>query len=68
VEIVTFVHRADAKGGWMLVESDDVTGPSDIVAQYLGFHDAEIFPVLPAQEMAERLGATMAWRAEMASV
>jgi len=44
VEIVSFVHRADAKGGWMLVESDDVAGPSEIVAQYLAFHDAEIFP------------------------
>jgi hypothetical protein len=65
VEIVTFVHRADAKGGWMLVESDDVAGPSEIVAQYLAFHDAEIFPVLPAVEMAQRLGGTMAWRAEL---
>jgi hypothetical protein len=67
VEMVAFVHRADAKGGWMLVESDDVTGPSEIVAQYLAFHDAEIFPVLPAQEMAERLGAAMAWRHEVAA-
>ena len=62
VEIVAFVHRADAKGGWMLVECDDVHGPSEIVAQYLAFHDAEIFPVLPAGEMAQRLGETMAWR------
>lgn len=62
VEIVTFVHRADAKGGWMLVESADVDGPSEIVAQFLAFHDAEIFPVLPAGEMAERLGATMSSR------
>ena len=66
VDIVSFVHRADAKGGWMLVESDDVAGPSEIVAQYLAFHDAEIFPVLPARDMAERLGATMAWRREVA--
>jgi hypothetical protein len=65
VEIVDFVHRADAKGGWMLVESDDVDGPSEIVAQYLAFHDAEIFPVLPAIEMAERLGKTMAQRREV---
>lgn len=65
VEIVAFVHRADAKGGWMLVESPDVTGPSEIVAQYLAFHDAEIFPVLPAQEMAARLGTAMAWRQEI---
>ena len=50
----------------VLVESDDVTGPGEIVAQYLGFHDAETFPVMPAQEMAERLGATMAWRAQTA--
>lgn len=64
VEIVTFVHRADGKGGWMLVESADVAGPSEIVAQYLAFHDAEIFPVLPAPEMAARLGAGMAWRKE----
>jgi hypothetical protein len=62
VEIVAFVHRADAKGGWLLVESADVDGPSEIVAQFLAFHDAEIFPVLPASEMAERLGATMGWR------
>ena len=65
VEIVTFVHRADAKGGWMLIECDDVHGPSEIVAQYLAFHDAEIFPVLPAAEMAQRLGETMAWRREV---
>ena len=64
VEIVTFVHRADAKGGWMMVECDDVRGPSEIVAQYLAFHDAEIFPVLPAVEMAQRLGEAMAWRNE----
>lgn len=62
VEILTFVHRADAKGGWMLVESDDVTGPSEIVAQFLAVHDAEILPVVPAVDMAQRLGATMAWR------
>jgi hypothetical protein len=67
VEISTFVHRADAKGGWMLVESPDVSGPSEIVAQYLSFHDAEVFPVLPAPEAAERLGAAMAWRHEVAS-
>ena len=67
VEIVAFVHRADAKGGWMLVESADVTGPSEIVAQFLAFHDAEIHPVLPAGEMAERLGASMAWRKDVAS-
>ncbi len=66
VEILAFVHRADAKGGWMLVECDDVSGPSEIVAQYLGFHDAEIFPVLPAGEMAERMINTMAWRHEVA--
>ena len=66
VEIVTFVHRADAKGGWMLVESADVTGPSEIVAQFLAFHDAEIFPVLPAQEMAERLGVAMTRRKDIA--
>jgi hypothetical protein len=65
VEIVTFVHRADAKGGWMLVESADVTGPSEIVAHFLAFHDAEIFPVLPAQEMAERLGVAMTRREDV---
>lgn len=65
VEMLAFVHRADAKGGWMLVESADVTGPSEIVAHYLAFHDAEIFPVLPAPEMAERLGASMARRKEL---
>lgn len=67
VDLVAFVHRADAKGGWMLVESDDVEGPSEIVAQYLAFHDAEIFPVLPAGEMAQRLGTSMAWRHQVAS-
>ncbi len=67
VEMLTFVHRADAKGGWMLVESADVTGPSEIVAQYLAFHDAEIFPVLPAPEMVERFGASMAWRKQVAT-
>ena len=62
VEVLAYVHRADGKSGWMLVESEDVAGPSEIVAQFIAFHDAEIHPVIEAAEMAQRLGETLVWR------
>lgn len=66
VEILAFVHRADGKGGWMLVESDDVAGPSEICLQYIAFHDAEIHPVVDSAQMASLFADTMAWRREVA--
>jgi hypothetical protein len=66
VEILSFVHRADGKGGWMLVEADDVAGPSQICLQYIAFHDSELHPVMDSPELAQRFGEAMAWRNEVA--
>lgn len=65
VEILAFVHRADGKGGWMLVEADDVAGPSQICLEFIAFHDAEIHPVVDSPELAQRFGEAMAWRREV---
>lgn len=66
VDILAFVHRADGKGGWMLVEAEDINGPSDICLQYIAFHDAEIHPVMESSEIAQRFADTMAWRRAVA--
>jgi hypothetical protein len=66
VQLLSLLHRADGKGGWMLVESDDATGPSKICLQFIAFHDADLHPVLETTDVAQGFVEAMAWRRSVA--
>jgi hypothetical protein len=57
-----FVARVDGRGGFAVVETDDVTLIARDVAVFTAFFDFNVYPVMDARESAQMVGDAIEFR------
>jgi hypothetical protein len=61
-EFVQFVGRVDGRGGFAVIETDDVSLIAKDTAIFSAFFDMDVYPVLDIQEVARITGEALEFR------
>ncbi len=62
-DFLEFVGRVDGRGGFAVVETDDITLIARDMAIFTAFFDMSVYPVLDIQESARISGEAVEFRA-----
>jgi len=61
VTISEFVARVDGRGGYLVVETDDLLAIDLMVAQYVTWFDYDVYPVVDVADGALQFAEGVAW-------